>query len=134
MDRRKFCKIGALSLGVLGLSRLESMAMSRCGMGVSDLEMPRSCRVTVMRCECYVDLQSEYLDDPEAGTCRDLRPGMSFDFVKGQRCPSDFCSRAWNVLVGAVKAGVGCEKGIGDVMMLSCPDGSRPVIFKASLR
>ena len=64
MDRRKFCKIGALAMGALGLGvfDVQSSALSSW----SELRPMRPFRLTVIRRECYEDIQSLYLDDPES--------------------------------------------------------------------
>ncbi|MCM1483951.1 MAG: TIGR04076 family protein [Muribaculaceae bacterium] len=105
--------------------------------------MSQRCRITVLRRECFTDLQSRYLDDPEAGPCHMFKCGDEFtvdlmnydDFSSGKR----FCPKAWRVLsthVDAVlRAGMDADCGLSchdRAVIVSCPDGTRPVIFKVT--
>lgn len=132
MDRRKFCKIGALAMGALGLGVFD--AQSSALSSWSELRPMRPFRLTVIRCECYEDIQSLYLDDPESGPCEMFSPGVVMEFANGYECPADFCRRAWSVIIGSVNMAVqSCVAMRENVLVVACPDGARPVIFKVDL-
>lgn len=132
MNRRRFCKIGALAMGALGLGVFD--ARSSALPFVNELRPMRSFRLTVIRRECYEDIQSLYLDDPESGPCEVFSPGVVMEFANGCECPSDFCHRAWSVIIGSVNMAVqSCVAMRENVLVVACPDGARPVIFKVDL-
>ncbi|MDE5727745.1 MAG: TIGR04076 family protein [Duncaniella sp.] len=123
MNRRQFCKIAALTAGAFGLGGLRGSA-SVLGRGLL-------CgRVTVVRCECYPDLQSLYLDDPETGPCRRFRPGDCWDLSRG--LPPDFCPRAREVIEASAERLASCPGGRPEdrAVIVCCPDGTRPVVFR----
>ena len=126
MQRRSFCKIAALALG--------SIALSSTGMKASTISSPGSFRVTVMKRECYLDLQSLYLDEPDAGPCDEFVTGETFEFLTPTAaCPEGFCPKAWSAILQAASSLEACPKSgaeDGRVALVSCPDGTRPVIFK----
>ncbi len=126
MDRRHFCKIAALAAGAFALSPLASQAA-----GVFALR--RRGRVRVLRRECFTDLQSMYLDDPERGACEAFTPGEEFD-LSGDR-PEGFCPRAWESIIRCAEEASHCPGNPGEqgVIITSCPDGTRPVIFRVEL-
>ena len=132
MDRRKFCKIGALAMGALGLGAFD--AQSSALSSWSELRPMRSFRLAVIRCECYEDIQSRYLDDPESGPCEMFSPGVVMEFANGCECPAVFCLRAWSVIIGSVNMAVqSCVAMRENILVVACPDGTRPVIFKVDL-
>lgn len=132
MDRRHFCKIATLTIGALGLSKAEAMAA--CAPSLKEMgeeKLPSDCRITVVRRECYADLQDMYLDDPEEGPCRAFETGDVFDLRAGERCPKEFCPRAWRMVCNALNENGGCAATLRyGLLLTSCPDGSRPVVFK----
>lgn len=125
MDRRNFLKI---SLAGSALAMLPSTVQ---GAAVS-ASFPR-CRVSVVRRSCFDDLQSCYLDDPEAGMC----PVFTDDFCEvlalGGEMPTcldnRFCKKAWKALCDGANKVTGCT-GTAEVTLASCGDPTRPVIFK----
>lgn len=123
MNRRQFCKIAALTAGAFGLGTARGSA-SALARG------PLRGRVTVVRCECYPDLQSLYLDDPETGPCRAFSPGDSWDLARG--LPADFCPRAREVIEGSAERLASCPGGKPEdlAVIVCCPDGTRPVVFR----
>ncbi|MDE6556508.1 MAG: TIGR04076 family protein [Duncaniella sp.] len=130
MDRRQFCKMAALSLGALGLSRFEALAERR--ESVLSSPMPADCTAEVIRRECFIDLQSLHLDDPESGGCPVFMPGAKFEFRQGDKCPEGFCTALWNTLVSVVSASKSCPSGLPlrkNTHVVSCPDGTRPLIL-----
>lgn len=138
MNRRHFCKLASITIGVLGLSGLEANAAILSTRKIRSNEklpvLPLGCRITVERCECYEDLQSLYLDDPEEGPCRAFRTGDTFNLPVSAECPKEFCPLAWKVLCGMIGEGNGCAATVRNgLKLLSCPDGSRPVLFKIEL-
>lgn len=137
MNRRRFCIIGALALGALGVGAPDGFGASNgLGAGVrgeGEMRPSRPFRVTVIRCECYEDIQSLYLDDPEAGPCDVFSAGDVMEFRSGACCPASFCRRAWDVVIGCVNGARPCVDMRENVMPVSCPDGARPVIFKVEL-
>lgn len=132
MDRRRFCKIGALAMGALGMGVLDAR-----GAALSSVAKPRPMRpfrLTVIRRECYEDIQSLYLDDPESGPCDMFGVGEMMNFECGCECPADFCSRAWLAIVMSVNmAAQNCVAMRDDVLTVACPEGARPVVFKVDL-
>ncbi|MCI9286242.1 MAG: TIGR04076 family protein [Muribaculaceae bacterium] len=131
MDRRKFCRIAALAVGAIGLGAEASTIGSRHVGSV----VGRRCHVRVVRRECYDDLQSLYADDPEAGPCGAFECGMEWTLAAGDGRPEGFCPKAWEAVVSAVGDVSQCPASAvrQGVMMVSCPDGFRPVIFKIEL-
>lgn len=131
MDRRHFCKIAALAAGALGLGKLDA----RAAVPAVSSRLSSGCRVTVARRECYEDLQSLYLDDPETGRCERFTTGENMEFSKGDYCPEGFCPMAFETIRKCVEGSVKCAlpSGEGRVMLACCPDGSRPVIFRIEL-
>lgn len=132
MDRRHFCKIATLTMGALGLSGSDAIAAAVSSPKISREEtLPVGCKVAVVRRECYSDLQSLYLDDPEEGPCRAFSTGDSFELAAGASCPKEFCPRAWRMVCNALKEGGGCAATLRHgLLLLSCPDGTRPVVFR----
>lgn len=133
MNRRKFCKIVGLSVVAAALSPVS----------VSAVASVRRCRITVIRRECFIDLQSRYLDDPEAGPCERFACGDEMvvdasnygDFASGRK----FCPRAWSAIQGAVDRVLAgdvsdaCGESLHDgASIICCPDGTRPVVFKVT--
>lgn len=115
--------MGAFRLG--GVDALASSATQ--GPGLSAL--PAACRVTVLRRECFEDLQALYLDDPDEGPCTSFKEGEKWLFEKGATRPPEFCPRVWNVILKSVGTGMlNCCKG-NEASVISCPDGTRPVLF-----
>lgn len=84
----------------------------------------RNVRCTVIRRECYADLQSLWLDDPETGPCHRFATGQTLTLSLGS-CPEGFCERAWSAIAAAVSS-----SGCSSPAIVSCPDGTRPVIFR----
>ncbi len=128
MNRRHFCKIAALAAGAVGINGIEASATtSRSGR-----RLDRGCPVTVIRRECYEDLQSLYLDDPETGRCEAFSTGDIHTFIPGDTCPQGFCPQAFEAIRRLIAGEASCPgaETTGGVMLLSCPDGTRPVIFK----
>lgn len=134
MNRRRFCKIGAFALGALGVGSLEGLASER-GSAVEGIDgvLSRACRVTVMRRECYDDIQAMYLDDPETGPCSKFATGEHWDLGKGESCPAGFCRRAWHSIVETVNSKRSCADMMRDISVVACPDGTRPVIFRIEM-
>ncbi|MDE7025389.1 MAG: TIGR04076 family protein [Paramuribaculum sp.] len=119
MNRRKFCKLAA------GSALMAMLAPSKVFGAVGTR---RSCVVSVVRCECFGDLQSRFASDPEAGSCPLLKPGMSWD-VSGGEMPLGMCPKAWSVISAHIRDEYGvCSKSESSIV--ACPDGIRPVIFK----
>lgn len=67
--------------------------------------MQHKCKITVLRKECYADLQQQYLADPHAGPCPLFEVGQTFVLERnGQR--DDFwhmldgksCAEAWDAI------------------------------------
>lgn len=121
MNRRDFCKLAA------GVTLVASLAPSRLMAAVS---RRRSCVVSVLRCECHDDLQSRFASDPEGGPCPLLKVGMSWR-VDGrvQVVPHGMCPKAWQSICGHLAGDMDACSGSSGVIV-SCPDGIRPVIFK----
>ncbi len=97
------------------------------------------CLITVLKKECYQNLQEQFLADPYAGPCPFFEEGQQilvdsdnfFRMLNGQ-----FCSEAWDCIsryvYSALQGGSIMNGWTNDekVMITCCNDGTRPVIFK----
>lgn len=121
MDRRMFCKLAAGSALMAALMPQRLLGAVKPG---------RSCMISVVRCECFDDLQSKFASDPDGGACPKLKPGMSWE-LRGTELsmPEGMCPKAWDMIHAAVnEADTTCSGG--SEKFVCCPDGIRPVIFK----
>lgn len=126
IDRRRF----------LGIAAFSSMALALNGKGFGsfcgrDSEIrfdARLFRATVVRCDCHLDLQSAYLDDPETGPCQNFSVGQIFEFRANGTIESVACPRAVAALADC------CRRMRGQSLALvNCGSGTRPVIFKVEV-
>lgn len=96
-------------------------------------------KITVLKREYYQDLADKYLLDPHFGKCDKFYEGQEFivglqDYFDMMRC--QFCSEAWDALsryiYTALQGGTPMADWSNDdnIMVVCCPDGVRPVIFK----
>lgn len=89
----------------------------------------------MVRRHCFEDLQSCYLDDPEAGACPVFMEGFSGEYDLGGAIPAGLsgrmCPKAWTALcecaAGSFDNGAGPSSG---AVLASCGDPTRPVVFK----
>lgn len=134
MNRRKFCKI----LGLSAIAVAASPAKAATAVTSKSAGVPR-CRISVLRCECFSDLQSRYLDDPESGPCTKFKCGEEFtvDRSNYDEFSRKFCPKAWDAVRAHVDAALSvgasaeCGQSPADkAVIVCCPDGTRPVIFK----
>ena len=148
MDRRKFFKAAGLSaLAVTaGINPLPSQGaeLSYAAPQTNRLmndnkKMKHKCKITVLKRECYQDLQAKYLADPKSGPCPFFREGQEiivdsenyFRMLHGT-----FCAEAWDCIsryVYAALQGGSIMRGWTNdekMMITCCNDGTRPVIFK----
>lgn len=130
MNRRRFCKI--FSLAALG-----SAVRVKADVARDDDRPMRRCRVTVLRRECFMDIQSRYLDDPDAGCCERFVEGQQFHVGSAGECPEGFCPMAWKCISAHVQRVLDERQpdtcGLSDpdnAVIACCNDGTRPVIFK----
>ena len=96
-------------------------------------------KITVLKKEVYTDLQKEYLANPDSGACPYFEVGQEF-LIKGKdffrMMDGKFCADAWDCIsryVYAALQGGSIMKGWTNderIMIASCNDGTRPVIFK----
>lgn len=101
--------------------------------------MKCKCKVTVLRTECFEDLQQQYLANPKSGPCSRFKPGQEFIF-DGNTYESmnggDFCMEAYDAIhkyiYTALQGGSIMDGWTNDekVMIACCNDGTRPVVFK----
>lgn len=131
IDRRRFLKIA-------GLAALAGAAPG--ALKASTGALARRCRITVLRCHCFSDLQSAWLDEPESGSCPMLCEGDTFEAVSSRDCPRGFCEKAWHAiapeidrLLGGDSECGGCREASGRGAITCCGDGTRPVIFHVEL-
>lgn len=124
-----------MTAAAVGLTRLNGFAATNDSHSSNDLRIKRPCKVTVIRRELYSDLQNLYSDDPETGRCEKFESGQTFNIASGQGRPEGFCVKAWNAIAGCVNGLDFCpeNEGKGRTLVVACPDGSRPVIFKVEL-
>ena len=140
MNRRHFCKIASLAAGAIGLNAFPAAALStQRAATTSSLSatapgrISRPCRVSVLRRECHLDLQSLYLDDPDTGPCTAFKSGDVFTFAADAGRPDGFCPRLWDLIV-ATASQSSCAKALSETTsIISCPDGTRPVIVRIDL-
>lgn len=133
MNRRHFCKIASLAVGALGINGASAFAAGRHDrrQTATQATVARRCRVTVLRRECHLDLQALFLDDPDSGPCELFRSGDDFTFQAGQNCPAGFCPRLWEMICSAMASDHKCAMpNDRSTVILSCPDGTRPVIVR----
>lgn len=137
-SRRHFCRLTALASISLMLMPKRALATTQ------NRSLRGSCRIEVLRCNCFTELQSRYLDDPEAGPCSRFKVGEKFIIdarslkrFEEEKCP--FCRQAWNALrpyvMAALSAGETTECAPASAQtqaVIACPDGTRPVIFKVT--
>lgn len=130
IDRRKFCKLTGLAAAFAAVSKPASAAALPGG---------ERCKITVLRRECFSDLQSLYLDEPEVGACRRVEVGQEFTATSGGRCPEGMCERAWQSLQPEVDRLLSGDKECGVCggkarqAIVCCGDGTRPVIFRVEV-
>lgn len=141
INRRKFCQytlLGALGAilsprRLFAATRKDSDATRRlCG----------KCTVEVVRCQCFSELQGRYLSDPEAGPCSRFNVGdkitVTPDNLEATK-NSSICPHAWRSLEPYIMAALSqgeaaeCSPALKETQaVISCPDGTRPVIFKVT--
>ena len=105
--------------------------------------MEHNCKITVLRKECYADLQREYLADPASGPCPVFEVGQEFVLERNSQrddfmhmLDGKFCAEAWDAIsryvYAALQGGAIMRGWTNDekVMIACCNDGTRPVIFK----
>lgn len=121
MNRRMFCKLAAGSALMAALMPQRLLGAVRCG---------QRCAVSVVRCECFDDLQSKFASDPDGGACPKLKAGMNWKVTGTEMSmPKGMCPKAWEVIRASIQdKSTGCSGG--DENFVCCPDGIRPVIFK----
>ena len=105
--------------------------------------MEYKCKITVIKKECYKELQEEYLSDPKAGPCEMFETGQEFILERNNErddfwhmMDGKFCSEAWDAIsryVYTALQGGSIMKGWTNdekMMIACCSDGTRPVVFK----
>ncbi len=140
MDRRKFfMQAGATALAMAAGSSVLSAKSEESNHSDDRKNMKHKCRITVLKRECYKDLQEKYLADPKSGPCPFFREGQEiivdsdnfFRMLNGT-----FCAEAWDCIsryvYAALQGGSIMNGWTNDekMMITCCNDGTRPVIFK----
>ena len=101
--------------------------------------MAYKCKITVIKKECYEDLQEQYLNNPKSGPCRMFEVGQEIIVDRhnyNSMINGKFCSEAWDAIFryiyAAIQGGSIMEGWTNDekIMIACCNDGTRPVIFK----
>lgn len=139
MTRRSFCKISALS--AIAAFLMPGRAFASVAKDTKQLK--GTCNVEVVRCQCFPELQSRYLEDPECGKCPRFQVGQTITITPqnfaGYKRSKEMCPHAWRILepyiLAALSAGETNECAPAanpHRAVVSCPDGTRPVIFKVS--
>jgi uncharacterized repeat protein (TIGR04076 family) len=101
------------------------------------------CKITVLRRECFTDLQEKYLANPKSGPCQVFKEGQEFILERNNErddfmhmLDGKFCSEAWDAIsryiYSALQGGSIMDGWTNDekMMIACCNDGTRPVIFK----
>ena len=106
--------------------------------------MQHECKITVIRKECFDNLQEKYLSNPRSGPCPVFEVGQEFILERNSK-RDDFwhmldgpfpCAEAWDCIsryVYTALQGGSIMKGWTNdekMMIACCSDGTRPVIFK----
>lgn len=146
MNRRKFLKLAGSSVLTVAIGgRFQAVNGKELFYDKSEIEtknnsvMKHKCKITVLKRECYKDLQEKYLADPKSGPCPFFHEGQEimvdsdnfFHMLDGK-----FCSEAWDCIsryVYAALQGGSIMRGWTNnerMMITCCNDGTRPVIFK----
>lgn len=135
MDRRRFFKISSLA----AIAAAAPGVVKAAGKKSSKSKTPK-CRVTVLRRECYQDLQSRFLDEPEAGPCPLFQTGDVFTIdssnVNRMVNEGNFCPKAWECIKCHVNdaltdvAPCDSKTAMPGQTIACCSDGTRPVVFK----
>lgn len=132
----------ALASTMAGTLRLDNAGMaanSSTKVELNNTDMTHKCKITVLKQECYKDLQNKYLADPNSGPCPYFREGQvimvdSDNFFR--MLNGTFCAEAWDCIsryvYAAIQGGSIMHGWTNDekVMITCCNDGTRPVIFK----
>lgn len=136
VNRRQFCKLASLALAATAVKA--SGAPLAAPSPTEDGRLRRA-RVTVIRRNCFEDLQSRYLDDPEEGPCQRFVEGDTFEVDAScvATGPRGFCPKAWECVRCHVEGVLDpldstmCGKSEPDHAIIACcNDGTRPVVFK----
>lgn len=143
MNRRDFLK-STLTVAAFGATaRLAGETVEQEQSGgekqKEETKMKHKCKITVLKKECYPELQKRYLADPKSGPCPFFEVGQEFllegdDFFRMMH--GRFCAEAWDAIsryVYAALQGGSIMKGWTSdekIMIACCNDGTRPVIFK----
>ncbi len=145
MDRRKFLKQAGASVlaltvgGSLRAANADDVSYDNSQVEHKDIRMKHKCKITVLKRECYKDLQEKYLADPKSGPCPYFREGQvimvdSDNFFR--MLNGTFCAEAWDCIsryvYAALQGGSIMQGWTNDerVMITCCNDGTRPVVFK----
>jgi len=138
ISRRKFFRTSALA--AIGMSVMPGRLLAASS---PKTDFSGRCSVEVLRCQCFPELQSRYLDDPEAGPCSRHHVGEKIEItpenIQALKKSGKICPHAWRALepyvLAALSAGttVECAPALTENQaVVSCPDGTRPVIFKVT--
>lgn len=133
MNRRHFCKIATLAAGAIGLGEplaAEPKSSAKAALSGHQVMPSPGCSICIVRRECNTDLQSLFLDDPDTGPCEAFSSGDSFTFAAGTPCPDDFCPKLWTSICNAVSNGSCAPTFKPSTQIVSCPDGTRPVLVR----
>lgn len=88
-------------------------------------------RITVLKTECYDDIQNEYADVDSKGPCKRFKPGDKYtiDGDNYYTCAGGkFCSEAWCAISKYIYAALNSKDKY--VKIKCCNSGTKPVIFK----
>ncbi|MCH5346029.1 MAG: TIGR04076 family protein [Muribaculaceae bacterium] len=136
MDRRHFFKLSTIAALATALPAVARADAKRVGGKDSRY------RVTVVRRECFRDLQSGFLDEPESGPCPLFKTGEVWSMTPAEAekyvAEGRFCRKAWEsikshvdaIIEGNTRCDVKPAVDDVNVAMACCNDGTRPVIFK----
>ena len=96
-------------------------------------------KLSVIKKECYVNLQEKYLLNPKSGPCEIFSEGQEWIIDSNNfwhMMEGKFCAEAWDAISRYIYAGLQggsiMKNWTNDekIMITCCNDGTRPVIFK----
>lgn len=128
---------------MIGAAALASFSMPAVAASVQVPRVRGRCLLRVVRRCCFQDLQSCWSDDPDVGACEAFSDGQEIEIspevYAGFERGEGFCPHAWravrpyvDALMCGDSAAPSCSPlrdGSDPAALVSCPEGTRPVVF-----